>query len=82
MPRRPSRDPNEAAFNLVQTVIAKSESRGGKNPAAVALGRLGGAKGGQERARRLTAAERTQIARKAAKIRWSKRPPAGGRQGP
>jgi len=38
-----------------------------KNPAAVALGRLGGIKGGKARADRLTAAQRTDIAKKAAK---------------
>jgi|APFre7841882630_1041343.scaffolds.fasta_scaffold31662_3 hypothetical protein len=43
-----------------------------KNPAAVALGRLGGLKGGKARAERLSAKKRTEIARKAAKTRWSK----------
>lgn len=43
---------------------------GGKNPAAVALGRLGGLKGGPARAAKLTAAERSEIARKAAQARW------------
>lgn len=43
-----------------------------KNPAAVALGRLGGLKGGKARAKKLTAAERSEIARKAAKARWKK----------
>lgn len=42
----------------------------GKNPAAVALGRLGGAKGGRARADKLSAAKRKQIAKKAAKVRW------------
>ena len=40
-----------------------------KNPAAVALGR----KGGQARAKRLTKAERSEAARKAAKVRWAQR---------
>ena len=43
-----------------------------KNPAAVALGRLGGLKGGPARAKKLTKEERTEIARKAAKSRWHK----------
>lgn len=43
-----------------------------KNPAAVALGRLGGKKGGPARAAKPTARRRTEIARKAAKARWSK----------
>lgn len=42
----------------------------GKNPAAVALGRLGGAKGGKARAEALSAARRKSIAKKAATARW------------
>jgi len=68
MPRRPSRDTNRAAFDLVQGVIGKSE----KNPAAVALGRLGGSKGGKARAAKLSAARRAAIAKKAARARWGK----------
>jgi hypothetical protein len=45
-------------------------SRVRKNPAAVALGKLGGSKGGKMRAERLSAEQRTQIARKAAQTRW------------
>jgi hypothetical protein len=44
----------------------------GKNPAAVALGKLGGAKGGHARAQTLSAKRRSQIARAAAKARWAK----------
>jgi hypothetical protein len=43
----------------------------GKNPAAVALGKLGGAKGGRARAKKLSPARRKAIAKKAAKARWS-----------
>jgi hypothetical protein len=43
-----------------------------KNPAAVALGRLGGLKGGKVRAERLTSARRSEIARKGARARWGK----------
>jgi len=43
-----------------------------KNAAAVALGRLGGLKGGRARARKLTAEQRRESARKAALARWSK----------
>jgi hypothetical protein len=43
----------------------------GKNPAAVALGKLGGAKGGAARAAALSPARRKAIAKKAAKARWS-----------
>ncbi len=44
----------------------------GKNPAAVALGRLGGLKGGKARAAKLSAKKRSEIAKKAAKTRWDK----------
>ena len=43
-----------------------------KNPAAVALGRLGGLKGGKARAENLSAAKRKEIAKKAAKARWER----------
>jgi hypothetical protein len=43
----------------------------GKNPAAVALGRLGGKKGGPARAKKLSAEQRREIARKAAEARWA-----------
>jgi DNA-binding NarL/FixJ family response regulator len=43
-----------------------------KNPAAVALGRLGGKKGGKARAEALTAKERSEIATKAVKARWKR----------
>jgi len=45
-----------------------------KNKAAVALGKLGGRKGGLARAKNLTPGQRTAIAKKAAKARWSKTP--------
>jgi hypothetical protein len=43
-----------------------------KNAAAVALGRLGGLKGGKARAAKLTDTERREIASKAARKRWEK----------
>lgn len=48
------------------------EPDAGKNPAAVALGKLGGAKGGKARAEALSPAKRKAIAKKAATARWSK----------
>ena len=45
----------------------------GKNPNAVALGRLGGKKGGKARAEKLTPERRSEIARKAAQARWERR---------
>jgi len=44
-----------------------------KNQAAVALGKLGGLKGGKARAAALSPRRRKQIAKKAAKYRWSKK---------
>ncbi len=43
-----------------------------KNPAAVALGKLGASKGGQSRAAKLSPKKRKEIAQKAAQARWSK----------
>ncbi len=43
-----------------------------KNPHAVALGRLGGLKGGKARISKMTAEERQELARKAVKARWAK----------
>jgi hypothetical protein len=43
-----------------------------KNPAAVALGRLGGSKGGKIRAQRLSDERKKEIAQGAAKARWAK----------
>ncbi len=52
----------------LQAIAAKQ-----KNPAAVALGRLGGLKGGPARAEKLSSKRLKEIARKAAKTRWSKK---------
>jgi len=69
--RRPT-DPNQLAASIVQDATKQSSQHTTqkKNPAAVALGRLGGLKGGKARAERLSQKRRTDIARKAAKIRW------------
>lgn len=48
----------------------------GKNPHAVALGKMGGLKGGKARAKNLSAAQRKGIAKKAARARWAARPSA------
>jgi hypothetical protein len=45
-----------------------------KNPAAVALGTLGGKKGGPARAKKLSPERRQEIARNAARARWAQRP--------
>ena len=51
----------------------------GKNPAAVALGRLGGKKGGPARAKALTPERRQEIAKKAIEARWMARRPTASR---
>ena len=68
------RDINELAFDIVQQATGEAPPKqpSEKNPAAVALGRLGGLKGGKARAKKLTKEQRSEIARKAAKARWNK----------
>ena len=69
------------AFRIVQEATGEAEEpeqhgdeakaiAEGKNPAAVALGRLGGKKGGKARAAKLTPEQRSAIAKKAAAARW------------
>ena len=43
-----------------------------KNPIAVAFGKLGASKGGKARAEKLSAKERSRIAKQAALVRWSR----------
>lgn len=72
-PKRP-RDPNQLAHLIAAIATGEvddAKTDDGKNPAAVALGRKGGLKGGAARAKKLTAKERSEIAKKAAKARWS-----------
>ena len=71
---------NEAAFRVAREAIGDKprEPERKKNPAAVALGRLGGLKGGKARATRLSANERSEIARRAAIARWRKYGVRGG----
>ena len=59
-----------AGNTSVQRDPAKKKLLPTKNPAAVALGRLGGLKGGKARANKLSAKRRVEIASKAAKARW------------
>ena len=64
---------NQIAASIVDAVTGGKDEMDHmpeKNPAAVALGRLGGQKGGKARAEKLSAAKRKAIARKAAKARW------------
>jgi len=54
-----------------QGQASKKKTAKKKDPAAVALGRKGGLKGGKARAAKLTKEQRSESARKAAKARWS-----------
>jgi hypothetical protein len=72
-PKRP-RDPSQLGKFIVGVATGEIQDREltpeeqGKNPAAVALGQ----KGGKARARSMSKKRRAEIARKAAKSRWSK----------
>jgi hypothetical protein len=71
--RKRPRDPNELAKLVVDLAVGESEddtTTDSRNPAAVALGRLGGLKGGKARAKKLSKKRRADIARRAAKARW------------
>jgi hypothetical protein len=75
-------DPNQIGRKVVDLVVenttetlpeAEPKKRPRKkNPAAVALGRLGGKKGGRARANKLTAERKSEIAKAAAKARWKR----------
>lgn len=77
MPKRSRKrlpDPAELAFAVVQSLDPPEQPAAppddGKDPAAVALGRKGGLKGGKARAKAMTKAERVASAKKAAAARW------------
>lgn len=77
MPKRSSKptDLNKLAASIVEEATADEpqdtpDPDEGKDPAAVELGRKGGMKGGKARAKKLTAKQRSEIARKAARARW------------
>jgi hypothetical protein len=80
MPRGPKGEkrPADVIGNAVHVMrIATGdaeESIEQKNPHAVALGKLGGKKGGEARAKKMTKAKRKAIAAKAANIRWGNKP--------
>lgn len=68
------RDPNQLAKMIVDMATGSAPALPAgpaKNPAAVALGKLGGAKGGAARAKALSPARRKAIAKKAATKRWN-----------
>jgi hypothetical protein len=75
MPKRSSKQKNiqEIARSILDQVVPDAEPpKPEKNPAAVALGRLGGLKGGPARAAKLSAKKRAEIAKKAAEMRWNR----------
>lgn len=63
------KDINQIAHSIVKESTKKDQE---KNPAAVALGRLGGLVGGHARAKKLSTKRKREIAEKAAKARWKK----------
>ena len=78
MPKRSSKRPQDVNV-LAADIVAEATGDSEKNPAAVALGRLGGLKGGKARAEKLTKKQRSDIAKKAAQAR-RRRPRHAGRR--
>ena len=75
--RKKSHDFLAIARNAIEQTIGERldgsplpDPNAGKDPAAIARGRLGGAKGGKARAETLTPVQRRRIARRAATARW------------
>lgn len=71
--RKRPRDLNSLAASIVRDATDEDKqgpADDGKDPAAVALGRKGGLKGGRARADKLTPEQRSDIARRAAAVRW------------
>jgi hypothetical protein len=77
----PARDENQLAFDAVQRVVALTEGseRPQKDPAAVALGRRGGLKGGPARVAKMTKEQLRASALKAARARWDRKPDSSAR---
>jgi hypothetical protein len=73
------RDQNKLAAQIVSEARGESppeeepEPDDGKDPAAAALGRKGGLKGGKGRAERMMPEERRDAAKRAAEARWRKK---------
>ena len=81
MPKRSRKKKPPSDINILASKIVESATKGKpkpeeidkKNPHAVALGRLGGKKGGPARAQKLSKKRRVEIAKKAAEARWGKK---------
>lgn len=71
------KEKSELNQKIIDSIVKENEAKHSKRPfaeknmAAVLLGRLGGLKGGKARAEKLTAEQRSEIAKKAALTRWS-----------
>lgn len=83
--QRPSTDLNVSAFQAVQALTGRAgdkqeptDEKALRSEAARILGRLGGSKGGMQRAKNLTKKRRSEIAKKAAKARWGNSMKKGG----
>ncbi len=72
MPKRSSKKSPRDVNVLAADIVAEATGDSEKNPHAVALGRMGGAKGGPARAKKLSKKRRSEIAREAAQARWAK----------
>lgn len=72
MPKRSSKKSPGDVNVLAADIVAEATGDSEKNPAAVALGRLGGLKGGPARKKKLSKKRRSEIAKKAAAARWHK----------
>jgi hypothetical protein len=68
--KKPAKDTQQLARSVLDAVVPDAAPPV-KNSAAVALGRLGGLKGGKARANKLTKKQRSDIAKKAANARWN-----------
>jgi hypothetical protein len=71
-PKRP-RDTNQLAKLIADIATGEAtdpDPNEGKDPVAVARGKLGGEKGGKARAQKLSPKERSKAAKKAAQARW------------
>lgn len=67
------KDPNQLAAEVVRLSTEEPRETASVRAYLASIGRKGGLKGGKARANRLSNEKRSEIARKAAKARWSKR---------
>ena len=77
-PKRP-RDPNQLAKLIADIAIGEvkdGDPDANKDPAAVARGRSGGKIGGKNRMASLSDAQKSEMGRQAAEIRWKKEAPS------